>query len=263
MINTGLVSVTFRELDPEAIIDLVAQAELDAIEWGGDVHVPHGDVRRARTVRAMTADAGLRTPSYGSYYRAGHTGDVAFSAIVDTAIALGASVIRIWAGRQGSAEADEAYRQRVVADSRRVADLAGEAGLSVAYEFHNNTLTDTYDSACSLLQRVDCANVKVYWQPPVGLSIEENLAGLERILRWLANVHVQSTHVVAGEPHRAPLSANADAWQRYLEKIASIAGDHFAMLEFVQGDTPEQFLEDAAVLKTWVAPYAPDLPVTV
>jgi hypothetical protein len=43
----GLVSVTFRKLAPAAIVELAVKAQLRSIEWGGDVHVPHGDVRAA------------------------------------------------------------------------------------------------------------------------------------------------------------------------------------------------------------------------
>ena len=43
---TGLVSVTFRDKTPAEIVSEVKKAGLDAIEWGGDVHVPHGDVKR-------------------------------------------------------------------------------------------------------------------------------------------------------------------------------------------------------------------------
>ena len=43
----GLVSVSFRGLAPEAIIDLAAECGLGGVEWGGDVHVPCGDLRRA------------------------------------------------------------------------------------------------------------------------------------------------------------------------------------------------------------------------
>ncbi|MCJ7549353.1 MAG: sugar phosphate isomerase/epimerase, partial [Anaerolineae bacterium] len=117
MIQTGLVSVTFRKLTPRAIVDLVAEAGLDAIEWGGDVHVPHGEIEIARSVRQMTEDAGLDMPSYGSYYRAGHSKLVPFGTVVETAIALGAPIIRIWAGKQGTAAADEAYWLRVIEDS--------------------------------------------------------------------------------------------------------------------------------------------------
>ena len=65
MIRPGLVSITFRKLSPRQIVDLVVQAGLDAIEWSGDVHAPHGDVAKAREIAQMTADAGLSMPTYG------------------------------------------------------------------------------------------------------------------------------------------------------------------------------------------------------
>ena len=63
MINrTGLVSVTFRKLTPEKIIELVSEAGLNAIEWGGDVHVPHGDLKRAAEVDADLDEWGVMCP---------------------------------------------------------------------------------------------------------------------------------------------------------------------------------------------------------
>ena len=59
----GLVSVTFRKLLPHEIIDLVVKSGLSGIEWGGDVHVPHGEADTARMVKRMTLDAGLNVSS--------------------------------------------------------------------------------------------------------------------------------------------------------------------------------------------------------
>jgi len=56
MIVPGWVSITFRSLTAERIIALVRQAGLSAIEWGGDIHVRHGDTGRAREVRRLTAN---------------------------------------------------------------------------------------------------------------------------------------------------------------------------------------------------------------
>ena len=66
MITTGLLSVTFRKLTPPEIVGLVRQAGLAGIEWGGDIHVPHGNLDRAREVRQMTLDAGITIAAYGS-----------------------------------------------------------------------------------------------------------------------------------------------------------------------------------------------------
>jgi len=260
MIQTGLVSVTFRKLTPRAIVDLVAEAGVDAIEWGGDVHVPHGETEPARTVRQMTEDAGLTIPSYGSYYRVGHREPVPFELVIETAVALGAPIIRVWAGKQGTGTADEAYWARVVEDSVDCADLAAGAGLGIAYEYHGNTLTDTDEAALRLLKAVNHDAVTIYWQPRGHATVEQNLAGLTGILPWLSHVHVQSWRPQRGQsrpqqgdgaegPARAPLSAMAGPWSQWLGTAAVAPGNHVAMIEFVANDAPEQFLADAEVLK--------------
>ena len=75
MLKSGLVSVSFRSLPPEEIVRLAAGCGLGAIEWGGDVHVPPGDIANAARVGEMTRAAGLAVSSYGSYYRLGAYGD--------------------------------------------------------------------------------------------------------------------------------------------------------------------------------------------
>ena len=60
MIKPGLVSITFRNLSVQEISGLAAKSGLVGIEWGGDVHVPHGDVGAARKVRKLTVDAGWK-----------------------------------------------------------------------------------------------------------------------------------------------------------------------------------------------------------
>ncbi len=111
MIRPGLVSVTFRKLTPREIVTAAVQAKLQGIEWGGDVHVPHGKIDVAREVAAMTRDAGLAISSYGSYYRLGDEAKDLLPRVIETAIALGAPVVRVWAGRVGSKDATAAMRE--------------------------------------------------------------------------------------------------------------------------------------------------------
>lgn len=253
MITPGLVSITFRQLSPAQIVDLVVQAQLDAIEWGGDVHVPHGDVQQAQAVRQMTLDAGLAVAAYGSYYRVGHDEESGpFAAVLASAAALGAPQIRVWAGRQGTATAGQDYFDLVVAESRRIAGEAAAAGIAIVYEFHANTLTDTNEAARRLLEAVDHANVRSYWQPPRGLSVDQNLAGLDAVAPWLAGLHVFNWHRTTFE--RLPLAEAAADWRRYLDKAEATGRDLFAGIEFVRNDDPDQFLADAAALKSWLPP---------
>jgi 3-dehydroshikimate dehydratase len=248
MLRSGLVSVTFRQLTPEEIVKLVSEAGLEGIEWGGDIHVPHGDVKRAREVSRMTKDAGLSVAAYGSYYRVGRLPVGDFEKILETALALEAPTIRVWAGDRGSQDADDAWWAKVVEESREIADMAEKEGIAIAYEYHGDTLTDTNDSAYRLLNEVAHQSIRCNWQPAVGRSVESRLDGLRQILPYLANVHV--FHWVSGE--RLPLSAGEDEWMLYLKLISEASGEHYTMLEFVKGDEPEQFLEDAKSLRIFL-----------
>ena len=252
MILPGLVSVTFRQLTPAEIVALVRRAGLQGIEWGGDIHVPHGDLTRAREVRGLTEAAGLTVAAYGSYYRARHsaTAGLAFPPVLDTALALGAPVIRVWAGPAGSAETNAATRQSVVADLQRVAGLAARAGVKIAAEFHGGTLNDTNGMAVRLLAEVGHANFYSYWQPTVQMDDPECVAGLGLIGPRLSHLHVFHWHPVR---ERRPLAEGAERWALFLRRAEAVPGDRYAMLEFVEKDSPENFLSDAATLKSWLA----------
>jgi sugar phosphate isomerase/epimerase len=253
MIRTGLVSVTFRALSPREIVDLVVQGQQEGIEWGGDIHVPHGDESVARDVAAMTQDAGLQVVSYGSYYRVGVSPQegLSFEAVLASAQALQAPTIRVWAGRQGSAETDAAQYAQLVADAQRIAELAQSAEIGIAFEFHARTLTDTAESAVKLQQQIGHANVHLYWQPPEE-EVARCLDGLRQVLPYLSHVHVY--HWATGEAgsRPRPLAEGSALWQEYLRAIADSGRVHFAMLEFVVADSPEQYLADAATLARWL-----------
>lgn len=250
MLYSGLVSVTFRGLEPEAIVKLAAEASLDGIEWGGDVHVPHGDMKKAAVVGRMTRMQGLRVASYGSYYHAGCEGESLelFRQTVKTAVALGAPAIRLWAGIQGSAETGEETYCEIVESVGRMAEIAETEGMHLNFEYHSGTLTDSTASAIRLLSDIGKPNVGCYWQPPVGMDKQSCLKGLDNLMPWLSNLHVFQwiTH------DRCPLSEGAESWESYLEKAAELPGDRYCMLEFVKDDSIEQFQQDAAVLRTWL-----------
>ena len=56
----------------------------------------HGDLRRAKEVAQCTLDAGLSVVAYGSYYRFDEQ-ELPFAKVLETAIALKAPLIRVWA----------------------------------------------------------------------------------------------------------------------------------------------------------------------
>jgi len=252
MINSGLVSVTLRKQSPGEIVSLAKQAGLRGIEWGGDIHVPPGDQGRAAEVRELTEGAGMKVAAYGSYYRAGQseTAGMPFTRVLETAITLGAPVIRVWPGTAASAATEEKARWRIVEELRRIADLASRSLVGISLEFHGGTLTDTNESASQLLVELDHPNIWCQWQPHNGESTEDCLDGLRAILPRLGNVHVFHWWPTSADRH--PLAAGEDRWRAFLDVIATAPGDRYAMLEFVAGDVPAAVERDAAVLNTWL-----------
>jgi sugar phosphate isomerase/epimerase len=252
MIRPGLVSITFRSLSPKHIIELVTLAKLEGIEWGGDVHVPHGNPALARELAKMTTDAGLCSAAYGSYYRVGNEPADMFQRIIETALALQTRIIRVWPGFMGSREADAAVRKRVIDDARRISDLASAAGLTIACEWHGGTLTDTAASAAKLFADVDHPAFKTYWQPHRLMPVEQCLDDMNVAKPRLVGLHVFQWNVTSGD--REPLANGEAAWSRYLAAAApALPPGSFALLEFVKNDNPKQFLIDAQTLRTWLS----------
>jgi 3-dehydroshikimate dehydratase len=243
----GLVSVTFRQFPVEKIAQLASQAGLKSIEWGGDIHVPHGNLAAAARARKLCADAGLSISAYGSYYRAWASAKTLnFGSVLDTAEALGTQTVRVWAGNLASAAASSGFQQAVVGDLKRVCALAAERNCSISLEFHGGTLTDNATATNALIEAVAAPNLTTYWQPPVGLSPDQCLAGLTSVLPHLQNLHV--FHWWPDQHHRLPLSDGADAWRQYLDAAADAAKPRHVSLEFVRDDDPDQFRRDAKTL---------------
>jgi 3-dehydroshikimate dehydratase len=252
MIRPGLVSITFRSLSPKHIIDLAVQAGIEGIEWGSDVHVPHGNPALARELAKMTKDAGLCTAAYGSYYRVGSEPVDMFPRIIETAVALETKIIRVWAGGTGSAQADDAARFRVTDDALHIADLAATAGLKIACEWHGGTLTDTAESAATLFADIDHFAFRTYWQPHRLMPVEQCLLDMNVAKPHLIGLHVFQWDVHTGD--RLPLADGEAEWRQYLAAARpSLPKGSFALLEFVKDDDPKQFLKDAQVLRQWLA----------
>ncbi len=253
MFIPGLVSITFRQLNIEEIVDLVRRAQLEAIEWGGDVHVPPGDMACAQKARRLTSAAGLYTASYGSYYRAGYNDPSEFAQVLETAVELETPIIRIWAGRQGSDESDEKNWAAVIKDSKRVARLAAKENIVVSYEYHAKTLTDTCDGTLRLLREVDEPNLRTHWQPSHGNSRNRNLEELARLHSHLCHIHI--FHWMNRE--RRPLAEGVEDWKTYLGSACETRRDHGVLMEFVVNDNPDQFTTDAATLRSLIKEFQP------
>jgi len=248
MLKSALCSITFRKLSPEEIIRLCVKANIHGIEWGGDIHVPHGDIKTAREVGELTVQAGLEVSTYGSYYRCEEK-KIPFKDVLATAKALNTPTIRIWAGPKGSVDASEEDRKSVATAIRSAVDLATAEEVAVALEYHGGTLTDTLESTHRLLEEVDRSHLKLFWQPRTGGTFAGDLPELAAALPHLSNVHCFHWGPEGGSD-RKPLIEGATQWKKFLGQIEAYGGDRFVTLEFVKNDSPDQFLEDAKTLNS-------------
>jgi sugar phosphate isomerase/epimerase len=248
MIVPGLVSVTFRDRGVPEIIDLMGECGLRAVEWAGDAHVPAGDLVAAERTRVRCAAAGIAVAAYGSYYRAGHSDPAELGPVLDTAALVGAPLVRVWAGRLGSAESTSDHRALVTARLRAAGDAARERGLRLALEYHPNTLTDTLESTRRLLRELDHPAVVPYWQPRGDQSVSSAMTQIRALLPEVPTAHVFSW----GPAERLPLADRGDLWQPVLAELAADGVTRHALLEFVAGDDPDALRRDAATLLSWI-----------
>lgn len=266
MIIPGLTTVTTRHLSVAETVDIACECGLQGIEWEGIKHVIPGDLKAAIDARKRCEAKQIAIPSYGSYYRVGVSEEAGmfFSSVIETAVALGAPCIRIWAGEQDLEKSNETYIGMVVSETLRIADMAAARGLQLVFEFHGDSLTNTTENALIFAKKVEHPAVTFSWQPPHAVSQRESEESLTAMLPLLNTVHVfqwdMGSYLDDGytrerfmeeriEWVRHPLKQGMERWGSYL-KIANTTGrDHWALLEFSKGDSREHLIEDAKTLK--------------
>lgn len=242
MLVPGIVSATFKTESVDYVIASAVENGLCAVEWSENHHIRKGDLAFARETAEKTASAGLETAGYGSYYRLGEKMEIRES--LDTAAALGARSMRIWAGGRPSSSLTEEEREALIEELGGAVGTASGYGITLNLEWHKNTLTDTNESGLDVLERVRSPYLGTLWQPTQALSFAERKKGLEMIKDYLSYLHVYYWD----ESGRRPLSEGVNHWREYFSLLDENK-KYYALLEFVRNDSREQFDEDAAVLR--------------
>jgi sugar phosphate isomerase/epimerase len=129
-IAPGLCSVTFRALASDAVIDTAVRAGIGGIEWGADVHALPGGGPAIAALATRTRDAGLDVVSYGSYLgMAPGDDDANVDAVLDTAVELGAPMVRIWTELGVTPSSPREDRRRVAEHTATLVDRIVGRGL--------------------------------------------------------------------------------------------------------------------------------------
>lgn len=242
----GLVSISFRELSGKELVDVCVKNGIDAIEWGADVHAPATDLQKVKELKAYCVESGISCPSYGSYYHIGvptHEGNVEFSTLLEAAKILEAKTIRIWPSKTASADASPEFLEECVEELKKICSLAEKKGISLAFEYHWNTLTDTAESTLDLIKKTGAPNLKTYWQPNYNRTPPEHLDEIKLLKGHIANVH---TYFWDGRT-RLPFSEGETVWRSYI----GLLKDHDVpfMFEHLKDDSLDQLRDDTVVLK--------------
>lgn len=240
--KSGLVSISFRKKSITELIKATKEAGLEYIEWGGDVHVPMGNVKLARQVRRLMHGAGLKCASYGSYFGLMYHCDehfpLPFKKVLKTAVALGAKTVRVWLGwpkcgcKKGKCQyICENHYSKTVTLTKSLCKQAKKYGLTLSIECHFATLTDDYHDTLKFINDVNCDNLKLYWQPNHSKSFEYNLEALKALLPYITNVHVFNWNQ-CGE--KFPLNEGKCEWCEYIKVLNDEnARDRIMFLEFM------------------------------
>lgn len=250
METLGFTTVTFRQYSPQEICEIAASCGVHAIEWGGDIHLPPRDPAALKAVLALQQEYGLKAISYGSYYRLGARDEQLWQQITDNAASIGAGIVRIWQGNTPSSQVTREQYAAMISETRHLADLAAEKGLTVAFEFHNGTNNDCGQASAAFLRDVERENVKSYWQP---LGSPQDMDNLRAVLPYLVTVHV--FHWTATE--RCPLESGTAQWKEYISLIRQADISPNYVLEFVRDDSSEQFASDVKTLRRLLAAQDP------
>ena len=242
---SGLVSISFRTHSPKEILDAVKAAGLSAIEWGGDVHSPHGDIDTAKSIKELTDSYGIKIAEYGSYYAIGKSEPELFSAVLASADALGTDIIRVWPGQGKPSDtySKEEY-EAAVADAKRICALAN--GKTVALECHPNSLTDEYHTALQFIYDVGAKNLKMFWQPNQHRPLAYNLDAIRALYPYIVSVHVFSWK----RKEKFPLKYLESEWAEYIKLLPE--KDINYMLEFMHDNDINTLKETAETLNKWL-----------
>lgn len=246
----GLTSVTFRNLTYQEILHYCKECELTCIEWGSDIHVPQTDMHYAEIIRDASKQAGIRISSYGSYYSlcTHDNWTEAFLPYLKTAAVLNAPIIRIWSGSKSSCEVSQEYYCRAVNETQELCDMAANYQITIAFEYHDHSLSDTGKNAVQIAKDINRKNFGLYFQYDSHVTFDENISSLNEMLPY-----VKMVHVAYNDFNRNALFIDEGngviLWTRIINMLKSNQSKASFLLEFLKETSMEGLMRQTRVMK--------------
>ena len=246
MFQTGLVSISFRSMSVDEIMDLCVQNGLQFVEWGSDVHAPCDDKERLAYLVSEQTRRGLICSSYGTYFRVGIDPVENLYAYIVAAKILGTNILRLWCGKKNYEDFTLEEKEKILSDAKRIAGIAEKEGVYICMECHPKTFTNCLKGAAELMETVNSKHFGMYWQPNQNISFEENMEYARAISPYVTQIHMFNWE----GKNRYPLADAVDTWRSYL---SCFEGDHVLLLEFVPNNQPEELPAEAEALRLILA----------
>ena len=260
----GICTIAAKDRSVDEAIELAAQAGAETIElWGRAPHLPPlGDLVAYGRLGKKIRDAGLRLEALGSYYRPDSTTaphpvatdpgseEESPAYVLEAAVRLQASIVRIWAGTKNFSEYKAAERVVIMRQIIRFAELASEEGLTVVLERHNNTLTNSWDTTHEAVSRIreQVEHPELFglcYQVPYPVPVNEFAsrfaADVESLLPLTLHSHLQNYAAMdpAPDDNRFPrtlLDSGLVDYGAFSKACATSGFSGSAMVEFVAVD---------------------------
>ncbi len=242
MNRLGLVSISFRGLSPERIIEETKKAGLCCIEWGSDVHAPCDDTEKLYKIAALQKESGIFCCSYGTYFRLGENNTAELKKYIDAAKILGTDILRLWCGNKATSKYSPEEETALFDECRKAACIAEENGVTLCLECHNGTYTETKEGAIRLMKSINSPAFRMYWQPNQFVTEEENMQYARLLASFTKNIHVFNWTAT----ERFPLSEAVSLWREYLSFFNK---NQVLLLEFMPDDDINSLTTEAESIK--------------
>jgi hypothetical protein len=221
MFRIGISSSAFLLSRPEEVVALARDLGFDGIEWAGDPHLPEGDLEAARSAMMATLRAGMTISSYAPLYRVlpGGGPGIDFSAILATALAINAPMIRVYAGN--AAKLAGADRAAMLGELRRLGDAAGDKGIALALSPGTRTCMENFPAALALADEASHPYVRLAWEP---LPESRPGEGVEILADDPSIFIILRARRIDADGRGQALRGEADRWTRVISTFVSKPG---------------------------------------
>ena len=246
MMKVGLCTIAFREWAVEEALKVAGEVGFDGVEiWGGEKHAGGMyEAERIKRICGAATEAGVEIGVYGSYVTLlkENFADASRKAI-EIADGLGTKLMRVWAapGRPGTLSNDD-YALAV----SQMADFckrAGERGMTLAIEAHDDYICETGAAMLQFLGDVGADNLKVNWQASWREHTDDPYESLAALMTHIVCVHAQNFDGV--ERNRRFLAEGTVDYSRVVRELRQAGYDGYVEVEFTAGDGSVEELKKA------------------